>query len=227
MRAVLVLLIGWLAFAAAPAQAGEVLTGRASATDGDSLILNGQRIRVHGVDAFEAEQTCTIAGRNQACGGQATRALAALVSRGVTVCVRRTTDAYGRIVASCRVGDDDVGASLVRRGHALAFRRYSQDYVQDEDDARSRGAGVWADGSRFQTPWDWRAGQRDTIAAATRASPIALADAQGCAIKGNINRQGARIYHLPGSRWYSRTRAEAVFCTIAEAEAAGFRAPRG
>lgn len=52
----------------------------------------------------------------------------------------------------------------------------------------------------------------------------------GCLIKGNINREGERIYHVPGkSRWYTRTcinrPGERWFCSENEARAAGWRAP--
>ena len=54
----------------------------------------------------------------------------------------------------------------------------------------------------------------------------------GTGIKGNINRKGERIYHVPGSRSYAETiidegKGERWFCTEAEAIAAGWRAPRG
>lgn len=42
-------------------------------------------------------------------------------------------------------------------------------------------------------------------------------------IKGNEN---SMIYHVPGDRYYSRTRAEQCFSTEAAARAAGFRAPK-
>ncbi|HZG85372.1 MAG TPA: hypothetical protein VE009_10710 [Paenibacillus sp.] len=48
----------------------------------------------------------------------------------------------------------------------------------------------------------------------------------GCAsptIKGNINDKGEKIYHVPGGAFYDRTDAEEMFCTKAEAEAAGYR----
>ena len=54
----------------------------------------------------------------------------------------------------------------------------------------------------------------------------------GCTIKGNISAGGQRIYHLPGSRDYERTRVndragERMFCSEDEAKAAGWRASRG
>ena len=53
----------------------------------------------------------------------------------------------------------------------------------------------------------------------------------GCLIKGNINSEGVRIYHLPGTRDYDITvirveDSERWFCTEAEAVAASWRAPR-
>jgi outer membrane biosynthesis protein TonB len=46
-------------------------------------------------------------------------------------------------------------------------------------------------------------------------------------IKGNRGSMGALIYHVPGGRNYDRTKPEACFATIEDAEAAGYRAPRG
>jgi endonuclease YncB( thermonuclease family) len=204
------------------ALARDVLVGPAQATDGDSLVIGDQRVRLHGVDAFEREQTCPLMnGRLRACGGEATRALAQLIAGATVVCAQRDTDSHGRIVAQCRAGEIDLGAAMVRRGHALAFLRYSADYAPDEAAARAAGIGVWAPGVTFTPPWDWRRAQRAPHAAlAARAQPIA----QGCAIKGNVNRAGARIYHLPEGRDWARTRAEVIFCSETEARAAGFRA---
>lgn len=62
----------------------------------------------------------------------------------------------------------------------------------------------------------------------TRSMPVSE---RSCAIKGNINRKGARIYHLPGQAHYDRTvirttQGERWFCTEAEAQAAGWRRAR-
>ena len=52
------------------------------------------------------------------------------------------------------------------------------------------------------------------------------ASGPGCLIKGNRNRRGEWIYHLPGKPYYSETRAEEMFCSEAEAQAAGYRRSR-
>lgn len=48
----------------------------------------------------------------------------------------------------------------------------------------------------------------------------------GETIKGNINKKGEKIYHMPGSASYNRTIPEAWFSTPEEAEAAGYRAAK-
>lgn len=145
-----------LALLISPAGAA-ALTGQATVIDGDTLELHGQRVRLHGIDAPESRQSCENgAGRPYACGRAAAFALADWIGRAVVTCDPRDRDRYGRVVAVCSVRGEDMGAWLVRSGHALAFRRYSLDYVAAEDDARHRGAGIWQ--GRFTAPWEWRRG---------------------------------------------------------------------
>ena len=52
---------------------------------------------------------------------------------------------------------DDPAPSLpqmVRQGWAFAYRRYSTDYVADEDYARKNRLGLWR--GKFRWPWEWR-----------------------------------------------------------------------
>lgn len=63
------------------------------------------------------------------------------------------------------------------------------------------------------------------------ATPGALAQNGNCNIKGNVNTQGERIYHMPGDEYYDETRISAShgerwFCSAREAEAAGWRRAR-
>ena len=78
----------------------------------------------------------------------------------------------------------------------MVFRRYSDRFTEEEEDARAAGVGLWQ--TEFEPPWEYRA-KRWEVAA--QEAP------DGCPIKGNINRQGERIYHTPwGSQWYDRTK---------------------
>jgi len=203
----------------APARPADV-TGAATVLDGDTLQVQDRKVRLFGVDAFEAEQTCADPrGEAYPCGGRATRYLSRLVAGQRVSCAGRNIDPYGRLVAVCRVGSTDLGAALVRAGHAVAFRRYSLDYVGEEQAARTAKAEAWA--GRFVPPADYRVAARgETIASAQRRE---TRPSGACVIKGNLSRRGDRIYHLPSDPYYGATRAEAMFCSSAQAEAAGFR----
>jgi endonuclease YncB( thermonuclease family) len=48
-----------------------------------------------------------------------------------------------------------IGRRLVSAGWALAYRRYSKDYVAAENEARKAKRGMWR--GTFVKPWKWRA----------------------------------------------------------------------
>ena len=130
------------------------LTGRASVIDGDTLEIDGQRIRLFGIDAPEASQTCTIGGRSYRCGQEAALALSEFTGQRPVACEQRDVDRYGRIVAVCRLGGEDVGAWMVSQGWALAYDRYSCTYDDEELAARANKRGIWQ--GTFVRPWVWR-----------------------------------------------------------------------
>ena len=215
----------------APAQAPAHVTGTAAIEDGDTLSLGPVAIRLHGIDAPEAGQRCaTPLGGRWACGAVATARLDALAGGRELTCLARDVDRYGRVVATCAVEDeaeggdspsgvDDLSAVLAREGLAWAFLEYSDDYVDQEAAARAAGIGIWQ--APTQTASDYRADRWNRAAA---ASPRA-----GCPIKGNIGRDGRRIYHTPWSPWYTRTQidpdaGERWFCDEGEAQGAGWTA---
>lgn len=64
----------------------------------------------------------------------------------------------------------------------------------------------------------------------TAAAPASNPAPTECLIKGNVNSKGEKIYHTPDDRDYNRTKVKPEegdqwFCTEADAQAAGFRAP--
>ncbi len=219
----------------APAYAAEPITGRPSVTDGDTLVIRDIRIRLHGIDAPESAQTCQDkAGKDYRCGQAAALALADYIGEATVTCEPRDTDRYGRTVAVCRKGHEDLNAWMVRQGHAVAYRRYAEDYAAVEGEAKAAKRGIWA--GVFEMPSDWRRAKREAgdeerpeIRLPKASAPVENAD---CQIKGNISAKGEKIYHLPGSSSYAKTRinetsGERMFCSEDEAKAAGWRPPRG
>jgi endonuclease YncB( thermonuclease family) len=207
---------------------GADLRGLASVIDGDTLEIHGQRIRLFGIDAPESAQLCeTTAGKKWRCGQRAALALSDHIGRSTIACAEKDRDRYGRIVAVCVKGDEDLNSWMVTNGWALAYRHYSMDYVREEATAKGSSAGIWS--GQFIEPWAWRRGER--LAAESKPQDNSRNSANGdtsCVIKGNISQRGEHIYHVPGGQYYSRTRidtskGEHWFCSEAEARAAGWR----
>jgi len=159
---VIILALSWaVAFIAPSASAESDLYGVPRVVDGDTLVIDGKRIRVHGIDAPESNQTCQSVAGLWNCGADATQALKHLIKGQTVRCLSQDIDRYGRIVAKCFAhgsGGDDVGERMVREGWALSYRQYSRDYVDEERLAQAERQGVWR--GRFVKPWDWRRGKR-------------------------------------------------------------------
>ncbi len=136
-----------------------IVTGRATIVDGDTLDIGGKRIRLHGIDAPESEQTCQTEVQTYRCGRNATTALADKIGQHPIACYRKDTDRYGRKVAVCWIGSDNLNAWMVFQGWAVAYRRFSADYVIHEDAAKRARRGIWR--GEFQMPWAWRSARRD------------------------------------------------------------------
>src|SRR5690606_24543368 len=155
---------------AEPARAerrANTLEGVGRVVDGDTLDVGGVRVRLHGVDAFERDQTCDRPGGAWACGAAATTALKARAEGRRLACEVRDVDRYGRQVSRCEGDGVDVALGLVENGLALAYRRYSADYIDAENAARARKAGAWA--GSFDRPDQWRRrGRRDQGAGLSR-----------------------------------------------------------
>lgn len=220
----------------------ETIAGQASVIDGDTIEIHGTRIRLYGIDAPEGGQYCYVGGKPIRCGQRAALTLADKIANHTVTCEPKDRDRYGRIVAVCRAAGEDLNAWMVAEGQAVAYRQYSTDYVPQEQRAKASKRGVWKEGFIF--PWDWRRennNDRRTLPPSFKRAPSNTAPSISarsnnapsgqCSIKGNINQNGERIYHMPGGDFYSRTiineaKGERWFCSEAEARAAGWRRSR-
>ena len=155
-----------VAFGVSPAHAASekspavpnTITGIARVVDGDSLVINQTRLRLHGVDAPESNQQCFRDSKTWPCGKEAASTLAAIVQDTQLNCGVLDRDRYKRLIVRCFVDEIDLGERLVRLGLATAYTQYSEDYVQVEAFARKRRVGIWS--GEFVEPRLWRRGQR-------------------------------------------------------------------
>ena len=135
--------------AAAPARADEALAG-------DKLEIEGQIVRLFGIDAFEPGQTCLDArGEPWRCGAVAEAALAELIQGHGVACTVIEEHSPEEYVARCTVRDRiDIGRYMIMAGLALADPNAPDEYADAEAAAQRARAGAWA--GIFSRPWDWR-----------------------------------------------------------------------
>ena len=138
-----------------PASAQDLIVGVASVIDGDTIEIHDHRIRLFGIDAPERSQLCVrTTGERWRCGQQASFALADRIGRAPVSCQPRDLDRYGRVVAVCFKGNENLNRWMVANGWAVAYKQYSLDYVADEVGARRNRINIWS--GEFEMPRDWR-----------------------------------------------------------------------
>ena len=126
------------------------LEGRAEVTDGDSIVIGGERVRLKGIDAPEIDQVCRKDGEAYDCGRSALAELDKLISGQTVSCSGRDRDRYGRLLGICSIGAIDLNLTMVRSGWAVSFGNYGA----EESEAREAGRGLWA--GEFDRPRAWR-----------------------------------------------------------------------
>ncbi len=122
--------------------------------DGDTLILNSIKYRLYGIDAPELNQICSIDGIDYKCGIKSKSFLITLINEKKVKCFKKSKDRYKRTIAVCKIGNLDINKSMVRNGWAIAYKRYSREYLDDEDYAKKNGLGLWE--GKFIKPENWR-----------------------------------------------------------------------
>ena len=122
--------------------------------DGDTIVLNGEKIRFSGIDTPELKQTCMNGDEKVFCGKTAKILLIKKIGNETPVCISEGKDAYKRTLAECFVDGESLSAFLVRSGYAFAYRKYSDKFIKDEEFAKENKLGMWS--MKFQYPWDFR-----------------------------------------------------------------------
>ncbi len=124
--------------------------------DGDTIVLNGEKIRFEGIDTPELKQTCLKDNEEVNCGMRAKMLLVKKIGNNIPMCIGKKKDFYKRTLAECFVNGESLSKFLVRRGYAFAYRKYSKKFIKDENFAKANKLGMWS--MIFQYPWDFRKG---------------------------------------------------------------------
>lgn len=130
------------------------VSGRARLVDGDSLFVQGVELRLVGIDAPEAAQTCDRSGVVWPCGQEAARALSRLLRDHVLECEGNERDVHDRLLATCKVDNVVLNRWMVEQGWAVSFHGYPA----EERTARAAKRGIWS--GTFIRPQQWRAENR-------------------------------------------------------------------
>ena len=132
----------------------DVKSNEIKIVDGDTIHLNGEKIRFSGIDTPELKQTCSKNNEVIYCGIKAKELLIEKIGKNNVQCIRDGKDQYKRTLAECFVNEISLSSYLVRNGYAFAYRKYSKKFISDEDYARTNNLGMWS--MMFEYPWDYR-----------------------------------------------------------------------
>ena len=129
--------------------------GQVQVTDGDTIRKGKLKIRLHGIDAPEKKQKCKdLNDELYACGLLSSVYLKKIINNNDVYCKGKNKDRYGRLIAICYANEINLNSTMVREGWAIAYRYYSDDYINEEESAKKNNRGIWE--GAFLEPYIWR-----------------------------------------------------------------------
>ncbi len=145
---------------------GTEIYGTPKIIDGDTVHINNKKIRLEGIDAPEIKQQCKKPvlqisvmisfqfNKNYSCGVKSKVQLINKIADSKIKCISLSKDRYKRYLATCYKDKINLNKWMVRNGYAVAYKRYSKDYVRDEEYAKENKIGLWK--GSFVRPEKWR-----------------------------------------------------------------------
>ena len=133
---------------------GKTIIGKAKVIDGDTIHINKNKIRLHAIDAPEPNQTCNKNSKVWNCGVESTKFLKELIGNNKIECIMQGKDRYNRFIGICYKDNLDLNSAMVLNGWAIAYRYYSKDYVEEEEEAKRDKKGIWI--GDFEEPYLFR-----------------------------------------------------------------------
>jgi len=132
-------------------------------------------------------------------------------------------DDYDRMLAYIYVNGESVQEILLKEGLARTAyifppnTRYLDDFEEASEIAKEKSIGIW-ETDDYVTNRGF-----DASVISNNNAKEEIHTSEKCNIKGNISRQGKKIYHIPIGKYYEQTNPEEWFCTEHEAIQAGFK----
>ena len=122
-----------------------IAKGKAIITDGDTITINGERIRFGGIDTPE---------RGEIGHKFSKQKLKEKIGNNVVICIReKNKDFWKRTVAECFVNDENLSSFMVKNGYACDYVKYSKKkYAKEQEYAKSKKLGIWK--MKFKPSWE-------------------------------------------------------------------------
>ena len=142
-------------------QETKTIEGNAFVVDGDTIRINGEKVRFSGIDAPESyykgkEQICFKENERISCGKLSKAFLIKAINSQKVICeIEAKPDRYKRKLGECFINNKSLSRLLVKNGYAFDYPRYSKKkYASDQEHARENKLGLWD--MKFEFPWDFR-----------------------------------------------------------------------
>ena len=142
-------------------ESSNFICGRCWVVDADDISVEGERIRMAGIDAPESNQMAERWDGTTYPQGEVVKRMLCKKIGGKHVEVRIDgTDKYNRKIGTVFLNGEDINRWMVRNG--LAIAAYGDQYAQDQIVAKRLRKGMWADKVAYD-PRCWKHGERVPI----------------------------------------------------------------
>ena len=138
-----------------------IIEGKAKVVDGDTIKINGKKIRFGGIDAPESyykgkKQTCIEGNKKVFCGQISKDKLIEKIGNNSLNCeIEKNKDRYKRLVGECFIKGESLSVFMVRNGYAFDWPYYSKrKFAKDQEYAKINKLGFW--NMKFEYPWKWK-----------------------------------------------------------------------
>ena len=138
-----------------------IAKGKIVVVDGDTVKINGKKIRFGGIDAPESyyrgkKQTCIEDNKKVFCGQISKDKLIEKIGTNFVNCkIEKNKDIYKRLVGECFIKEESLSVFMVRNGYAFDWPRYSKGkFANEQEYAKMNKLGFW--NMKFEYPWIWK-----------------------------------------------------------------------